>query len=124
MVPVIWAFFSADVNAGTASAARIAIIAITTSNSISVNAERNLFILIFIFGFFLRVFVLRGFGFFLRLVPRAAPAVVPRLRDEGRFGLESGGAYRRVPRSSQQLFLLFLGAQSFARFGGKGGSAR
>ena len=69
-------------------------------------------------------FVLRGFGFFLRLVPKAAPAVVPRLRDEGRFGLESGGAYRRVPRSSQQLFLLFLGAQSFARFGAKGGSAR
>ncbi len=67
-------------------------------------------------------FVLRGFGFCLVL--RAAPAVVPRLRDEGRFGLESGGAYRRVPRSSQQLFLLFLGAQSFARFGAKGDSAR
>src|SRR5262245_3018957 len=38
MVPVIWAFFSAEVNAGTASAARIAIIAITTSNSINVKA--------------------------------------------------------------------------------------
>ena len=69
-------------------------------------------------------FVLRGFGFFLRLVPRAAPAVVPRLRDEGRFGLESGGAYRSLHSQSQQLFLLFWGAQSFARFGAKGGSAR
>src|SRR5882762_6229580 len=49
MVPVIWAFFSADVNAGTARAARIAIIAITTSNSISVNAE--MIFLIFIVGF-------------------------------------------------------------------------
>src|SRR5439155_1800215 len=36
------------VNAGTASAARIAIIAITTSNSIRVNAEEVLFIFIFI----------------------------------------------------------------------------
>src|SRR6266496_3789074 len=69
MVPVIWAFFSADVNAGTARAARIAIIAITTSNSISVNAE--MIFLIFIVGFlfcgcsegFLRGFVL---GVFLR----------------------------------------------------------
>src|SRR6476660_3154253 len=52
MVPVIWAFFSADVNAGTARAARIAIIAITTSNSISVNAEKGLLSLIFIVGFF------------------------------------------------------------------------
>src|SRR5438552_5231797 len=51
MVPVIWAFFSADVNAGTARAARIAIIAITTSSSISVNADQNFFTLIFIFGF-------------------------------------------------------------------------
>src|SRR5438046_9157061 len=50
MVPVIWALFSADVNAGTASAARIAIIAITTSSSISVNAEESLFF-IFILGF-------------------------------------------------------------------------
>jgi hypothetical protein len=50
MVPVIWAFFSADVNAGTARAARIAMIAITTSNSISVNAEEGLFNFIFIFG--------------------------------------------------------------------------
>src|SRR6266568_1480398 len=69
MVPVIWAFFSADVNAGTASAARIAIIAITTSNSISVNADITF--LIFIVGFLaavvLRVFGLRGFGF--RIVP-------------------------------------------------------
>src|ERR1700739_3410455 len=64
MVPVIWAFFSADVNAGTARAARIAIIAITTSNSISVNADQNFFICIFIVGFFaavvLRVFAGRG----------------------------------------------------------------
>ncbi len=51
MVPVIWAFFSAEVNAGTASAARIAIIAITTSSSISVNAEEGLFILSFMLGF-------------------------------------------------------------------------
>src|SRR6266568_8496209 len=64
MVPVIWAFFSADVNAGTASAARIAIIAITTSNSINVKAltrsrclgrlnnEEGLFSFIFIWVFF------------------------------------------------------------------------
>src|SRR6266513_1652974 len=38
MVPLIWAFFSADVNAGTASAARMAMMAMTTSNSISVKA--------------------------------------------------------------------------------------
>src|SRR6266496_2732811 len=58
MVPLIWAFFSADVNAGTASAARIAIIAITTSNSMSVNAEEGLFIFSFIsilVSFFLRL---------------------------------------------------------------------
>src|SRR6266540_2452327 len=105
MVPVIWALDSADVNAGTASAARIAIIAITTSSSISVNAEESLFLIfifgfsycscsegllvaaidlnrpggsgepplpfcsqrVWFFGFVLRVFVLRGFGFFLRL---------------------------------------------------------
>src|SRR6266478_6833865 len=55
MVPVSWALASAEVNAGTASAARIAIIAITTSNSISVNAEEGLFIFSFILGFlFLR----------------------------------------------------------------------
>src|SRR5437667_11237864 len=52
MVPVSWAWVSADVNAGTARAARIAIIAITTSNSISVNAEEGLFSFIFIVGFF------------------------------------------------------------------------
>jgi hypothetical protein len=51
MVPVIWALASADVKAGTASAARIAMIAITTSNSISVNAE-GLFGLIFMWVFF------------------------------------------------------------------------
>ena len=63
MVPVIWAFFSADVNAGTARAARIAIIAITTSNSIRVNAEKYLFIvLIFILGFFVSAVVPRIFG--------------------------------------------------------------
>ena len=62
MVPVIWAFFSADVNAGTASAARIAIIAITTSSSISVNAEKNFFVLIFILGFFVSAVVPRIFG--------------------------------------------------------------
>ena len=66
MVPVIWAFFKAEVSAGTASAARIAIIAITTSNSISVNAE--MIFLIFMVGF-LRV-VLRVFseGFVLGFV--------------------------------------------------------
>src|SRR5439155_17450178 len=52
MVPVSWALASAEVNAGTASAAKIAIIAITTSNSISVNAEKNFFVFIFIVGFF------------------------------------------------------------------------
>ena len=52
MVPVIWAFFSADVNAGTARAARIAIIAITTSNSIRVNAEEIFLIVIFMWVFF------------------------------------------------------------------------
>src|SRR5438105_1591224 len=52
MVPVSWALASADVNAGTARAARIAIIAITTSNSISVNAVNGLVNFIFIFGFF------------------------------------------------------------------------
>src|SRR5437773_7117319 len=51
MVPVSWALASADVNAGTARAARIAIIAITTSNSISVNADQNFFVFIFIVGF-------------------------------------------------------------------------
>src|SRR5437667_5741908 len=50
MVPLIWAFFSADVNAGTASAARIAIIAITTNNSIRVNAEEVLFVLFIFIG--------------------------------------------------------------------------
>src|SRR5439155_14778678 len=68
MVPLIWAFFSADVNAGTASAARIAIIAITTSNSMSVNAEEGLFIFIFILGFLFcgcsEGFSQRGFGFY------------------------------------------------------------
>src|SRR5882762_5742128 len=59
MVPVSWALASADVNAGTASAARIAIIAITTSNSISVNAEMNFFIFIY---FFLSAVVLRVLG--------------------------------------------------------------
>ena len=52
MVPVICALVSADVNAGTASAARIAIIAITTSNSMRVNAEEDLFILIFMWVFY------------------------------------------------------------------------
>src|SRR6266513_2457287 len=60
MVPVNWALASADVKAGTARAARIAIIAITTSSSISVNAEESLFNLIFIFGFLTAV-VLRVF---------------------------------------------------------------
>ena len=52
MVPVILPFVRAEVSAGTANAARIAIIAITTSNSMRVNAEKNLFILIFIWVFF------------------------------------------------------------------------
>src|SRR5437868_15383575 len=50
MVPLNWAFFNAEVNAGTASAARIAIIAITTNNSIRVNAEEVLFILFIFIG--------------------------------------------------------------------------
>src|SRR5262249_62333419 len=52
MVPVILPFVRAEVSAGTANAARIAIIAITTSNSMSVNAEKNFFILIFMWVFF------------------------------------------------------------------------
>src|SRR5438094_3611245 len=59
MVPVCWALASADVKAGTARAARIAIIAITTSNSISVNAVSFLRF-IFIFDFYAAV-VLRVF---------------------------------------------------------------
>jgi hypothetical protein len=56
------AFALVLVSVGSNRAARIAIIAITTSNSMRVNAEEGLFILIFIFGFsFLRV-VLRVFG--------------------------------------------------------------
>jgi hypothetical protein len=63
IVPVIWALASADVNAGTARAARIAIIAITTSNSISVNAEEGLFNFCFHLGFvFLSAVVLRVFS--------------------------------------------------------------
>src|SRR5438132_6764454 len=50
MVPLNWAFFNAEVNAGTASAARIAIIAITTNNSIRVNAEEVLFVLFIFIG--------------------------------------------------------------------------
>ena len=62
-----------------------------------------------VFGFVLRVFVLRGFGFFLRLVPRAAPAVVPRLRDEGRFGLEKGGLSQPSQLKSTVIFTFFGG---------------
>src|SRR6476660_9501745 len=61
MVPVILPFVRAEVNAGTASAARIAIIAITTSNSISVNAEKYFFIWIFILGFFVSAGCSEGF---------------------------------------------------------------
>src|SRR5436190_22759490 len=50
MVPPIWAFFSADVSAGTASAARMAMMAITTNNSIRVNAEEVLFVLFIFIG--------------------------------------------------------------------------
>src|SRR5881275_2417872 len=81
MVPVSWALASADVNAGTARAARIAIIAITTSNSISVNAEKGLLSFIFILGcvFFLRCSegFLRGFGF------GVCSTFVPQWRDFG-----------------------------------------
>src|SRR5437016_11000163 len=69
MVPVSWALASADVNAGTARAARIAIIAITTSNSISVNADQNFFVFIFIVGF-LNCSCSEGF-----LLPRRCVAV-------------------------------------------------
>src|SRR6266404_4185664 len=112
MVPVNWALASADVNAGTARAARIAIIAITTSSSISVNAEESLFNLIFIFGFFncscsegfacrspatagqrrgsQRVlFLFWGFGF--RLLFGSFPG----------FWSENVGAYRSLHRQSQ-----------------------
>src|SRR5438874_13195922 len=83
MMPIICALTRAGVNVGTASAARIAIIAITTSNSINVkaltrsrcfgilNRKEGLFIWIFIgvffafCGVFLRVcsegFVVLGF---------------------------------------------------------------
>jgi hypothetical protein len=66
-VPVILPFVRAEVSAGTAKAARIAMIAITTSNSMSVNAEKYFFILIFILGFFVSAVVLRVFseGFIL-----------------------------------------------------------
>src|SRR5437867_12524833 len=81
MVPVSWALASADVNAGTASAARIAIIAITTSNSISVNAVKGLLSFIFIVDFLaavvLRVFGLRGVWF------SGCSAFVPQWRGFG-----------------------------------------
>src|SRR5438874_13829042 len=60
MVPLICAFFSAKVNAGTANAARIAIIAITTSSSINVKAlkrSRCFGILNSKAGLFIRVFI-------------------------------------------------------------------
>ena len=50
IVPVIWALARAEVSAGTASAARMAIMAITTSNSIRVNAGEVLFILFIFIG--------------------------------------------------------------------------
>ncbi len=62
-----------------------------------------------VFGFVLRVFVLRGFGFFLRLVPRAAPAIVPRLQDEGRFGLEKGGLIAAFTDEVNNYFYFFRG---------------
>src|SRR4029077_15754383 len=52
MVPVILPFVRAEVSAGTAKAARIAMIAITTSNSMSVNAEKNFFTWIFMWVLF------------------------------------------------------------------------
>src|SRR6478672_6531085 len=109
MVPVSWALASADVNAGTASAARIAIIAITTSNSISVNAVKGLVNLIFIVGFFScgcsEGFGLRGFG-----LGRSAFAQGFSGRVFWGFGFrllfglfsgvwsEDGGAYRSLVR--------------------------
>ena len=47
--------------------------------------------------------------FFLRLVPRAAPAVVPRLRDEGRFGLEKGGLIAAFTVKVNSYFYFFGG---------------
>src|SRR5438477_8104542 len=67
MVPVCWALASADVSAGTASAARIAIIAITTSNSINVKAlkrSRCFGILNSKEGLFIRVFIGVFFSFY------------------------------------------------------------
>src|SRR5438552_10036477 len=107
MVPLNWAFFNADVNAGTASAARIAIIAITTSNSIRVNAEEGLFILIFIFGFSISV----GFRLRTRLRRTSVLRVSQRVRSGVLVGLLLGfvqsnpapklGAYRSLSGLSQ-----------------------
>src|ERR1041384_1739665 len=105
MVPVIWAFLSADVNAGTARAARIAIIAITTSNSISVNAD--IIFLIFI-CWFLAAVVLRVFGLAADIATGVLSQRVLLLFGGFGFGLlfglfsgvwsEDGGAYRRLHR--------------------------
>src|SRR5438034_8637538 len=67
MVPLICAFFSAEVNGGTGRAARIAIIAITTSNSINVKAlkrSRCFGILNSKEGLFIRVFIGIFFSFY------------------------------------------------------------
>src|SRR2546423_11732320 len=106
MVPVIWAFFSADVNAGTARAARIAIIAITTSSSISVNAEMNF--LIFIVGFCSAV-VLRVFseGFVLGVMSEVSLLVLGFRGFLVEVRLIAG-----FKNEVNNYFLLFLGAQT------------
>src|SRR5438094_3992178 len=121
MVPLIWAFFSADVNAGTASAARIAIIAITTSNSMRVNAE-EIFVLIFMWVFFSFCWVPPS--------SRSRGATTDKC-SEGRsegwfilgflfcFGLRFPQSlmvpkiarYRRLHGESQYLFLTFFGGR-------------
>src|SRR5438270_9151290 len=119
MVPVSWALASADVNAGTASAARIAIIAITTSNSISVNAVKGLVNFIFIFGFSScgcsEGFGLRGFGF--RVVPPSHKAPADKcsgvlgfgcclIRSQG-FGLRMRALIAGLSNRVNNYFLLF-----------------
>src|SRR5215469_6448757 len=123
MVPVSWALASADVNAGTAKAARIAMIAITTSSSISVNAV-NFFSVIFIVDVYS---CSCSEGFCLARWSVAKAGASEGLCCSGVFGLgwlfasfsgvwsEAVGAYRRGHRECQQLFLLFLGVTRIAK---------
>src|SRR5438445_12981900 len=92
MVPLICAFFSAEVNAGTASAARIAIIAITTSNSINVKAlkrSRCFGILNSKEGLFIRVFI--GVFFSFCWVPPSREATADKCSEGLLRGLFCSG---------------------------------